>query len=420
MKVATVLLPQNARPGGLEQATARTADSGVAWVRLDDALVYWTVDDEHWPAVQARTSSAGLTLQEHPPPDRVEDLHLVTQVGRIFQREHPDVPVLLDKGRYLVVVLDSEEAGRIQPRQEVCYRVEPLRAGTVVFRTVTPPARAPQATIEDLVNQVSQDRYEQSLTHLAGLPTRHSLRPGFLDAATWARDRLDQLGYTTTLTDITVGSPTRRSHNLIANRTGNGPGSRALVLVTAHLDSINLTGGPDAPAPGADDNGSGSAGLLEIAYVVAGQQTVHDLQLILFGGEEEGLFGSSQHVAALNTTERDRIRAVINMDMIATKNTTNRSVLLEGAPLSQPLIDELAAAAGTYTTLTVQTSLHPFNSDHVPFIDASIPAVLTIEGTDDANHNIHTAGDTLDHIDYELALQIVRMNVATTASALLH
>lgn len=42
-------------------------------------------------------------------------------------------------------------------------------------------------------------------------------------------------------------------------------------------------------------------------------------------GEAEGLFGSSQHVAALNTTKRERIRAVINMDMIATKNTTNRS-----------------------------------------------------------------------------------------------
>lgn len=95
-------------------------------------------------------------------------------------------------------------------------------------------------------------------------------------------------------------------------------------------------------------------------------------------------------------------------------------MLLEGAELSQSLIEELAAAVGTYTSLTVQTSLHPFNSDHVPFIEASIPAVLTIEGTDDANHNIHTAGDTLDHIDYDLALQIVRMNLATTASTLVN
>jgi Zn-dependent M28 family amino/carboxypeptidase len=86
--------------------------------------------------------------------------------------------------------------------------------------------------------------------------------------------------------------------------------------------------------------------------------------------------------------------------------------------LSEGLIDELAAAAGTYTSLTAQVSLHPFNSDHVPFIDASIPAVLTIEGVDGANEHIHTAGDTLMHIDHDLALQIARMNLAATASVL--
>ncbi len=59
-----------------------------------------------------------------------------------------------------------------------------------------------------------------------------------------------------------------------------------------------------------------------------------------------------------------------------------------------------------------------FNSDHVPFIDASIPAVLTIAGADGANEQIHTDGDTLAHIDYDLAMQILRTNVAATASAL--
>jgi Zn-dependent M28 family amino/carboxypeptidase len=95
-----------------------------------------------------------------------------------------------------------------------------------------------------------------------------------------------------------------------------------------------------------------------------------------------------------------------------------RSVLLEGAPLPQGLIEELATAASIYTSLTVQTSLRPFKSDHVPFIDASIPAVLTIEGADRANEHIHTDGDTLAHIDCDLAMQILRMNVAATASAL--
>ncbi|MGH3241140.1 MAG: M28 family metallopeptidase, partial [Spirillospora sp.] len=174
-----------------------------------------------------------------------------------------------------------------------------------------------------------------------------------------------------------------------------------------------------APAPGADDNGSGAAGLLEIARVLAEVRTRHDLRLILFGGEEEGLFGSIRYVTSLDPGERLNIAAVVNMDMIASLNTPEPTVLLEGAEISQGLIDELATAAATYTPLKVQTSLRPFNSDHVPFIDASIPAVLTIEGADSANQNVHTAGDTLDTVDQELARGIVRMNVATAATALL-
>ena len=65
--------------------------------------------------------------------------------------------------------------------------------------------------------------------------------------------------------------------------------------------------------------------------------------------------------------------------------------MLEGAPLSQSLIDSLSEAAATYTELTVETSLNPFASDHVPFINANIPAVLTIESADNTNGNIHSA-----------------------------
>jgi Zn-dependent M28 family amino/carboxypeptidase len=60
-------------------------------------------------------------------------------------------------------------------------------------------------------------------------------------------------------------------------------------------------------------------------------------------------------------------------------------------------------------------SLNPFNSDHVSFIKAQIPAVLTIEGADNTNDNIHSAKDTIDKIDYEIALEILRMNVAYVA-----
>jgi Zn-dependent M28 family amino/carboxypeptidase len=343
----------------------------------------------------------------------VGDLRLVTQVGRVFQHEHPDVPVLVDKGRYLVVSIDPERLGRIRPREEVCYRVQPVPAGAAVFRTVTPAARAPVPQIQALVDQVSEESYRGFLDTLVGFGTRHSLSDRFGEAAIMVRDRLREFGYVAELAPITVGAG--QSHNVVAERTVPGRAFRDTIVVTAHLDSINLSGGPSAPAPGADDNGSGTAGLLEIARVLAGHEARHDIRMVVFGGEEQGLFGSRQYVAQLEPAERIRIRAVINMDMIATRNTAVPTVLLEGAEISQELIDRLAAAAGAYTTLTVQQSLNPFNSDHVPFIDASIPAVLTIEGADGANENIHTAGDTLAHIDGGLALEIVRMNLAASA-----
>ena len=204
---------------------------------------------------------------------------------------------------------------------------------------------------------------------------------------------------------------------MLADRPGAGPAPRGVVLVTAHLDSINLAG-PAAPAPGADDNGSGSAGLLALARALAAHPIALDLRLVLFGGEEEGLVGSERYVAELSAAERARIHAVVNMDMIGGRNTPEPGVLLEGAAVSRHVIDGLAAAAATYTGLAVATSLNPVNSDHVPFLDAGIPAVLTIEADDGANPRPHSAADTLDAVDADLALEILRMNLAHLAGVL--
>lgn len=103
------------------------------------------------------------------------------------------------------------------------------------------------------------------------------------------------------------------------------------------------------------------------------------------------------------------------MDMIGSVNTLSPSFLLEGSTISQAEIDDLAVAAGTYTTLSVQRSLNPFASDHVPFIQAGIPAVLTIEGADSANDSIHTACDTLDKVDAAFAFETLKMNTAFAA-----
>lgn len=270
--------------------------------------------------------------------------------------------------------------------------------------------------IQDYVDKVTRSRFESYLRHLVSYPNRLSTSSYFKDASIWAHGQLEGMGYIAKIENISMDDGT--SHNVIADKQGQHSDTRNLIIVTAHLDSVNHEGGPLANAPGADDNGSGSAGLLEIAHVLKEFPAQHDLRFILFGGEEQGLFGSKQYIGNLSNFDKSRISAVINMDMIGSLNTPSPTVLLEGAAISQLIINKLADAAATYTALDVETSLNPFASDHVPFIQANIPAVLTIEGTDEANHNEHTSNDTLDRINYELALDILRMNVAFIASQL--
>ncbi|MED3727075.1 M28 family metallopeptidase [Priestia filamentosa] len=270
--------------------------------------------------------------------------------------------------------------------------------------------------IQTLVDKISRSQYESYLKHLVSYPNRFSTSSYYKDAAIWAHGQLKGMGYSANIENISVNDGI--SHNIIADKQGQHSNTRNLIIVTAHLDSVNHEGGAMANAPGADDNGSGSAGLIEIASVLKELPIQHDLRFILFGGEEQGLLGSKQYIGNLSNIDKSRIRAVINMDMIGSLNTRIPTVLLEGAAISQSIINELAEAAATYTSLEVQTSLNPFASDHVPFIQENIPAVLTIEGKDEGNQNEHTSNDTIDLINYELALDILKMNVAFIASQL--
>jgi len=413
MKLARCQLPVDER--ATRSDSVATLDAG--WVRFGDEVLLYA-EDAKWNDVVERAQQQSLRLQERSDVVEKDHMHLVIQNGRRFQQEHPDAQVLFDKGRYLVVALDPEEATQIDGG--VCFGIKPLEENTVAFdvRARAAERMAPAAWIQNLLEAVSRSDFEASLTHLVSFPTRFSTSALYRDAATWARRQLEAMGYATTVQQISIPVLADNSQNIVAERLGTGSGMRDLVLVVAHLDSINIRGGPESNAPGADDNATGSASLLEIARVFKDHTAQHDLRFVLFGGEEEGLFGSQQYIENLPAEDRARIRAVINMDMIGTLNAPTPSVLLEGAAVSQSLIDELASAAATYTDLDVQTSLHPFNSDHVPFIEEGFSAVLTIEGTDSANDNVHTANDTLENIDYDLALEILRMNVATIAKAL--
>lgn len=379
-------------PGTLDTVLDALAAAGTSWAVFGTTVFTWT--------------DAGS-----------RKLHLVVQAGRSFQRAHPEVPVLLDTGRHLVVAIEPESVNETTSVQETTsvhetapdagheadYAIEPLADRRVVYTRRTSGAAERRAATP--LGPVDTAAFTAYLTHLTALHTRLSTSPLYREAADWAAHLLREWGYAVHTPQSPVATA-GTSSNVVARKPG-GAADRHEVLVTAHLDSVNHEGGPDAPAPGADDNASGVAGALEIARLLASLETEHDVTIVLFGGEEQGLYGSRAYVAALSPADRERIRAVINMDMIGRVNADPPTVLLEGAPISSELIDRLADAAATHTTLAVETSLNPYASDHVPFLEAGIPAVLTIEGGDAANDAVHTARDTADLVTPDFAARII-------------
>jgi len=431
VKLATCLVPPGEPAAQLRRPAraAHAAPSDVPWLQFGDELVYAGTEQE-WPALTASASRAGLALRERPGTVDGGRLHVIIQKGRLFQREHPDVPILVDKGRFLLVEMDPKLARKLAKRKEPCFTVRTpealdvageVGANRVVFAARSRSAdraagRAPDPDVQALVDRISRATFEADLAQLVALPTRLSTSTHYRTACDLVENKLASLGYATARQTIRVDG--LQSLNVVARRSGTGSAPRNAVMVTAHLDSINQEGSATSPAPGADDDGSGSAGVIEIARALKDRTGVHDLVFALFGGEEQGLFGSKHFVRSLSPAQRSRVRAVVNMDMIGTLNTPAPTVLLEGRTLSQPLLDSLAIAAATYTGLAVETSTNAANSDHVSFLDKGIPAVLTIEGADSTNHEVHTARDTLDRINFDLAVEILRMNTAFVTETL--
>ena len=374
-------------------------------------------------AVFVDIGGSALEALAQPPASRRElragqVLAAVVQKGRLFQRAYPDVPVLRDRGRFLLVGLDPGHPALAAPPAEPCFAAYRVGPGDEVFRDLDPAAlrvrRDP--AIEAVLGGLSTATFRATLEELVRLRNRLSTGSLFREAVGLCRARLDAMGYRTTPQEFDM--PGGRSCNLLALPDAAGP---AAVLVLGHLDSVNHAEGPEGLAPGADDNGSGSAGVIAMAEALVALKDRLSVGFALLGGEEQGLHGSQHLLATLPEDARAALRAVINMDMIGTLNRRPdggavSGVLLEGAEVSRGVVAALAQQAASWTDLAVQTSFHPFASDHVPFIQAGLPAVLTIEGADQANDQIHGAGDTLDRIDDALAHRILRMNTAYVAS----
>jgi aminopeptidase YwaD len=175
------------------------------------------------------------------------------------------------------------------------------------------------------------------------------------------------------------------STNVVAELPGGKPDA-GVVVFGGHLDSV-------PGSPGANDNASGSAVVLELARMMAliePSQRPHTLRFMLFGAEELGLFGSRYYVDTLAEADRKSIVAMINLDMVGVGDAWR----FGGS-------DELVQAALGATT-DMGTRALPLRgpllgaSDHASFISAGVPA-LFIHRVEDPNY--HQAGDRPGLVD---------------------
>ena len=190
------------------------------------------------------------------------------------------------------------------------------------------------------------------------------------------------------------------SQNLIALKqpdfkTNN---SKEIITIGAHYDSVKQ-------APGANDNASGTAVVLELARALRDVPTHKEIRFLFFGAEEVGLLGSEYYVSTLSKKDRKRSVAMFNLDMVGSA---------DAGKLAIQTVDGTANAV-TKAASKAYEELHGHSvsigsggrSDHTPFQKAGIDAALFIYYPPEEWY--HSPEDTVDKISKEKLLNVAKI-----------
>jgi hypothetical protein len=208
---------------------------------------------------------------------------------------------------------------------------------------------------------------------------------------------------------IEVERVTRTAHNVIGYLPGETP---EYIIIGAHYDHLGL-GGQFSLAPkltgtvhpGADDNASGTAGVIELARYFAGRPKMkRGVVFMTFAGEELGLLGSGYFVHH-PTLPLDKAVAMINMDMIG--RVREGRVFIGGVGTGSTLKKDLEAAAANYPAIKPDYSETGYgSSDHYSFTSAQIPVLFFFSGL---HADYHKPSDTADKIDAPSAVKLLHL-----------
>jgi hypothetical protein len=217
--------------------------------------------------------------------------------------------------------------------------------------------------------------------------------------------------------------------NVVATLPGKGPNRNRAYLMTAHYDSIaSKTQDWEKnwrvlPAPGADDNASGLAEMLETARILSQSDVDFDftIKFIAFGGEELGLFGSknyAQHAKEIG----EQIAGVLNFDQLGHDDDNILDIHVVGNDHSEWLVNAFQTASQIYNIdIDFRKVIDPkfVYSDHAPFWEKGYSAVMVSEESSmdspDWPQFTHSDQDTPDKINIHLGERAIQLAVATLA-----
>lgn len=344
----------------------------------------------------------------------------------------------------LVTLFSSGCALLGPPPQPVIPTLEPPTApddNSVDFETLgesTPEVGAVAFNVDPdiaaLLNSISRQNLFAYVRALESFGTRHTLSPtepatfGIGAARRWIYDELtrvgsDRLDVRIDEFPLTYGGVATTQQNVIATLPGEGnhPG---IIVVMAHYDSRGEN--PDdgqSLAPGANDNASGVATLIETARLLSARTWQQTIVFAFLAAEEQGTFGARQLAQDLLLDGRI-IDVAINNDIVGGRPGIPQSVrIFATGPENSPHVQVARyfdTIAGMYSPMfTVDIQQAPDREgrfgDHREFLSAGVTAVRLTESVEDPGAQ-HNERDTADRLDYEYLVQVTRLNVAALAN----
>jgi len=222
------------------------------------------------------------------------------------------------------------------------------------------------------------------------------------DAKNWLKTNYQTYGYTDIVEDNFTENG-RTVTNIVVTKTGTLY-PNTYIIIDAHYDTLN--------GVGANDNGSGTSLLLEIARVMVNVPTEYSIKFIHFAGEEAGLLGSNYY--ADNTGAALNIRYVFNIDQVGgVAGMTNNTIVCEkdtGSPSSNnaasaTLTNELATSIELYSSLNTEIS-YAYSSDYMPFEDNG--EVITGLYEKNETTHAHSSTDIIANMDIPYVYEITQ------------